>query len=102
MARTDGAKVRALGHTAGDSNKASALRFYGERFVFDTESGRFYRLSPTASFMLRALRRGVGPERLADLLEGEYHIDRATATRDASRFVEDMQRIEPFNQLASQ
>lgn len=101
MGRTDGSKLRALGDAAGGSNKASALRFYGDRFVFDTESGRFYRVTPTASFMLRALQRGVGPDRLADLLESEYHIDRATAARDASRFVKDMQRIEPFNELAA-
>jgi hypothetical protein len=38
---------------AGCSVPAPKFRFYGDQFVLDTVSGNFYRVTPTAGFILR-------------------------------------------------
>jgi len=70
--------------------RPSRLRFYEDRFVFDTVAGTFYRLNPSAAFVLRAIDSGTPPERLPELLQAEYGIDHKSAVRDAELFVNEL------------
>jgi hypothetical protein len=76
---------------------SSTLKFYGDEFVFDTVSGMFYRLNPTACFILRALDSGTAIDALPALLEKQYGLDRATALRDVALFLNDLAALEPLN-----
>lgn len=69
---------------------ASPLVFYEDCFVFNTVSGLFYRLNPTAAFVLRALADGTRPHQLPDLLQSHYTIDHKTAVRDAELFINEL------------
>ncbi len=81
--------------------KASSLRFYGEEFIFDTVSGMFYRVNPTASFILRALQSGTEPERLADEVRSRYNIPRADAMRDIELLRNDLTSLVPFGGMSA-
>lgn len=76
-------------HHMGKSNitaapkSAHAFRFYGDSFVLNVASGLFYRLSPTADYLLRALDDGAHIDQFPDLIVRRYHVDRATAVRDS-------------------
>jgi hypothetical protein len=76
--------------------KAARLRFYGDEFVFDTVSGFFYRVSPSAAFMLRSFSRGASASELTDALCARYGIDRATAARDVELFMNDVASLDPL------
>lgn len=77
----------------------STLRFYGDQFVFDTVSGMFYRMNPTACFILRALDAGVDSHELPALLRANYTLDAATATRDVELFLNNLAALVPLNRL---
>jgi predicted RNA-binding Zn-ribbon protein involved in translation (DUF1610 family) len=77
----------------------STLRFYGDQFVFDTVSGMFYRMNPTACFILRALDAGVDSHELPALLRSNYTLDASTATRDVELFLNNLAALEPLNRL---
>ncbi len=79
--------------------KPLTLRFYGDEFIFDTTSGMFYRISASASFILRSLQAGMGPERLADEIQGRYGIPRAAAVRDIELLRNDLAGIEALDQV---
>lgn len=81
------------------SQPRSTLRFYGDAFVFDTRSGMFFRLNPSASLVLRSLDQGVRPEELPKLLEEYYHIDHATATRDIELLLNEFAGLEPLDRI---
>ncbi len=83
----------------GPRKKTMNLRFYGDGFIFDTMSGMFYRISPTASFILRALDSGADPGKLADDVQQRYGIDRAAAVRDIELLRNDLTAIEPLGQV---
>ncbi|MBS0517117.1 MAG: PqqD family protein, partial [Proteobacteria bacterium] len=78
-------------------HRRASLRFYGDEFVFDTVSGMFYRISPTASFILRSLDAGTAPDKLADEVQQRYHIDRAAAVRDIELLRNDFAAIESLS-----
>lgn len=67
----------------GAARRFGTLRFYDGSFVLNTASGMFYRLSPAAEYLLRALDAGAKPGQFADLITTRYGIDHATAVRDA-------------------
>jgi hypothetical protein len=50
----------------------------------------FYRISPTAAFVLRAMDDGASREDLPDLLAKQYGIDRTRAIRDAELFLNEL------------
>jgi transposase-like protein len=77
----------------------SALRFYGDQFVFDTISGMFYRLNPAACFILQALDTGVAAGQLAGLLRARYELDAPTAARDVELFLNNLAALPPLNRL---
>jgi hypothetical protein len=86
-------------NAAATRRKAASLRFYGDGFIFDTMSGMFYRVSPTASFILRALESGTDPRKLAEDVQQRYGIDRAAAVRDIELLRNDLMAIEPLGQV---
>ena len=67
----------------GASQRSGTLRFYDGSFVLNTASGMFYRLSPAAEYLLRALEAGAKTGQFADLITTRYGVDHATAVRDA-------------------
>ena len=69
------------------------LRFYGDKFVFNTVSGLCYRLTDTAGFLLRSLAKGVESEQLADLVQARYDIDRTAAMRDIELLLNDLNEL---------
>ncbi len=75
------------------------LRYYGDEFIFDTVSGTFYRISPSASFILRSLQAGMGPERVAREIQSRYGIPRTAAVRDIELLRNDLAGIEALDQV---
>lgn len=51
--------------------------------MLNVASGMFYRLSPAADFLLRALDEGARIDEFPDLIVHRYGVDRATAVRDS-------------------
>lgn len=82
-----------------DKRSSSGLRFYGDEFVFDTVSGMFFRLSPTASLVLRSVEAGTKLADLPTVLEKRYGVDRATATRDVELFLNELAALEPLDRF---
>lgn len=76
------------------------LRFYGDEFIFDTVSGMFFRISPTASLILRSLQSGTRPDRLADEIQERYGISRSAALRDVELLRNDLAGIEALDRFA--
>jgi hypothetical protein len=70
--------------------KPSTLRFYGDEFVFNTVSGKCYRVTSTAGFLLRALVAGAENEQLVDLIQARYGVDRTAAVRDVELLLNDL------------
>jgi len=58
------------------------LRFYDGNFVLDARSGLFYRLTPSATFLLRAWSEGAETGAFAGLIHQQFGVDPATASRD--------------------
>ena len=71
----------------------SRLVFYEDSFVFDTVSGMFYRLNPTAAFLLRALENGTRPDQIPELLQSHFAIKHKSAVRDAELFVNELAEL---------
>lgn len=92
-------KVAAITPDVQLKQTRSTLRFYGDQFVFDTVSGMFYRMNPTACFILRALDAGVDSHELPALLRASYTLDASTATRDVELFLNNLAALEPLNRL---
>ncbi len=68
----------------------SNLRFYNDEFVFDTVSGMFYLLTPTAGFLLRSLDSGLPLNSLVNQLQKQYNVDKDRAIRDVELFINDL------------
>ena len=81
----------------GPDHRLPHLRFYSDEFVFDTVSGMFYRLSPSAGFLLRALDEKTGLEQLVDKIQQKYGVDRLKAVRDVELFLNDLATLGIFN-----
>jgi hypothetical protein len=60
-------------------------------------SGMFYRISPTAGFILRSLDAGMAPDKLADQVQQRYHVDKAAAVRDIELLRNDLAAIETLS-----
>ena len=83
-----------------EAAKPLTLRFYGDEFIFDTVSGMFFRISSTASLILRSLQSGTRPEQLADEIQERYGISRSAALRDVELLRNDLAGIEALDRLA--
>jgi hypothetical protein len=89
-------------HSVNGTGAATSLtlRFYGDEFIFDTVSGMFFRISPTASLILRSLQSGTRPDRLADEIQERYGISRSAALRDVELLRNDLAGIEALDRFA--
>lgn len=72
---------------------APKYRFYGDQFLLDTVSGNFYRVTPTAGFILRALIDGKTPAELVNVVEQHFKIDHARALRDVEMFTSELRSL---------
>jgi hypothetical protein len=61
-------------------------RFYNKEFVFDVHSGSFYRLSPVATDILKAVLNGDDQPTILTRLERDFGVDQATLRRDMEAF----------------
>lgn len=73
---------------------ASNLRFYGDQFVLDTVGGRFYRLTPIATSLLKALIEGQDEEQLAEIVEKQSGGDHTRALRDVEFFLSEIRSLD--------
>ena len=64
------------------AHRLTGLHFYAGGFVLDTASGLFYRLSPTADYLLRLYDAGTPVREFAEIMQERYGLDHATAVRD--------------------
>jgi hypothetical protein len=74
-------------------DRHSRFRFYGDRFVLDTVSGSFFRVSPTAGFILRMLVDGKDQAGLVDIVERRFGIDHSRANRDVEFFLVELRSL---------
>lgn len=78
----------------GDGRDPPAkYRFYGDQFLLDTVSGNFYRVSPTAGFILRHLIDGETPAELVKVVADRFKIDRSRALRDIEMFTSELRSL---------
>ena len=76
-----------------NETRVPKFRFYGEEFVLDMISGNFYRVTPTAGFILRALGDGRDLAELPRIVERQFGIDRAKASRDVELFLSELRSL---------
>lgn len=75
------------------SDRSLRFRFYGEQFVLDTISGNFFRVTPTAGFILRAITDGKDSAELAGIVERNFDIDHSRAIRDVELFLSELRSL---------
>ncbi|MFN3657176.1 MAG: PqqD family protein [Pseudolabrys sp.] len=86
--------MRARSEAEAESvDRARRFRFYGEQFLLDTVSGKFYRLTPTAGFILRALIDRKSNDQLIEMVERRYGVDRGRAGRDVELFLAELRSL---------
>lgn len=86
--------MRSNGPPKGDAGAAATkYRFYGDQFLLDTVSGNFYRVTPTAGFILRNLIAGMTPAELVNVVAQHFKIDRARALRDVEMFTSELRSL---------
>jgi len=69
------------------------LRFYGDKFVFNTVSGACYRITSTAGFLLRHIVVGVEDEQLVSLMQDHYGLDHVSAMRDVELLLNNLTEL---------
>lgn len=69
---------------------ASKYRFYGDEFLLDTVSGKFYRVTPTAGFILRTIIEGNNRNELVKIVEDRFSINHSRALRDVELFISEL------------
>jgi hypothetical protein len=79
--------------TNGAKAPVQRYRFYGEQFLLDTISGNFYRVTPTAGFILRAILDGAQDAQLVNLIEKRFKINRSRALRDVELFRSELRSL---------
>lgn len=75
------------------SDRPSRFRFYGEQFLLDTISGAFFRVTPTAGFILRALVDGKDQTELPVIVERHFGVDHSRAVRDVELFLSELRSL---------
>lgn len=78
-------------------HKTAKLRFYGDEFVFNTASGMFYRITPSASFLLQNIINGAEDDQLVTLFQERYGIDRTTAIQDVELLLNNLTELGVIN-----
>lgn len=89
----DGQMKKRKENGASNDCPAANFRFFGDQFLLDTVSGNFYRVTPTAGFILLALIEGKDDEELASIVQERFGIDRPRALRDIEMFRSELQSL---------
>ena len=66
------------------------LKYFGSEFVLDTQTGMFYRLTPSAMALLKAMGKGADSEALVGVIQKHCGVDRVTAVRDFELLVNEL------------
>lgn len=74
----------------GGDSTLPALKFFGSEFVLNTETGMFYRVTPTAILILQAIQQGTRSEALADVIQRHCAVSRMTAVRDVELLINEL------------
>lgn len=74
----------------GGKNTLLALRFFGSDFVLNTETGMFYRVTPTAILLLQAIQQGADSAALAEIIQRHCAVSRMTAVRDVELLINEL------------
>lgn len=69
--------------------------------MFDTESGMFYRHTPSAGLVLKALEEGRSQNEIVALLSERFSIDPARARRDVELLVNDLSSLQALYRVRS-
>ena len=77
-----------------NKDRISRLRFYGEQFILDTVSGSFYRLTPAAGFILKALAERTDHSKLAEMVQNRFGTSRSQAARDVELFLSELRSLD--------
>ena len=71
----------------------SPLHFYGDRFVLDISSGKFYRISSSASLVLHALQDHGDVDQATKFLCSNYGLTHSVARRDMENFISELSSL---------
>ena len=71
-------------------NGFPSLRFFGSEFVLNTETGMFYRVTPTVKLLLQAMENGAEQEALVDVIQNHCSVNRMTAIRDVELLINEL------------
>lgn len=74
-------------------SSTNKYRFYGDQFLLDTVSGNFYRVTPTAGFILRHLIAGKTSTEVVNVVADHFKIDHARALRDIEMFTSELRSL---------
>lgn len=66
------------------------IKFYGERFLFDSITGSFHRISDTAGFVIRELQRETKLLDIIDLFSKHYGISTKKAVADIEILISEL------------
>lgn len=66
------------------------LKFFGSEFVLNTATGMFYRVTPTAILILKALQQGADNGALAEVVQKHCTVSRMTAVRDIELLINEL------------
>jgi len=70
--------------------KLTDLQLINGRLVFDAVSGKFYRISDSACFLIEVLKRKLALDDIIVAYAGRYKITQQTAQRDIEAFLNDL------------
>lgn len=74
----------------GLQNTNPPLKYYGSEFVLNSETGLFYRVTPVAILLLKAMVDGADNEALVDVVQRHCAISRSTAIRDVELLINEL------------
>ena len=78
---------------SGGDGPTTRYRFYGDQFLLDTVTGNFFRVTPTAGFILRQLIAGKTTAELVNIVADHFKIDHARALRDVEMFTSELRSL---------
>lgn len=87
MARPRAAKA---GGPAEVVHNLPPLRYYGSEFVLNAETGMFYRVTPTAMVLLKAMAEKADNASLVQTIQAHCGVDRVTAVRDVELLINEL------------
>lgn len=81
---------RQAGRKKAGRNAIPSMKYFGTEFVLNTATGAFYRVTPTAILLLKAMEGGADSKALVALIQGQCGVDRTTAVRDVELLLNEL------------